>query len=550
MIVMKKKWLIWVILVALTGIYIFFAAPNLNPLYPDGGFFWAVLITIYLAVGLLMNLGVSIKDLFHTHVSVEGLKQKRANKLSLIAIGIVWILYILANVISAPLFNYKAYRDQMDTPVVKEFSSDVQVLDLDQIPVVDKDLARILADRKLGEKPSLGSQVVLGEPTIQNVNGELIWAVPLHHSGFFKWLFNMDGAAGYIVVSATNPQDVRYVEDHKIKIQPDSYLLFDLERRARFSKGLFTGMVDYSFELNDEGEPYWVVSTYHNRWLYSLKEADGVILVNASTGESQRYALEDVPDWVDRVQPEDFIMEQIDNKGEYVKGVFNFSNSGKFRTSPGDAIVYNDGKCYLFTGVTSVGVDQSTIGFYMVDMVTKEASMYQISGATENAAMESAEGKVQDLGYQSTFPLILNVDGQPTYFMTLKDNAGLIKKYAFVSVQDFMLVGVGDTMDAAMKDYRSVVQSQEGSTGIVDEVGETQEISGVIDRIASELSGGSTVYLFTLQGDEAGTIYRGAASLSSELALTQSGDEVSLQLVPSGDKVVEIIEFDNMAIPN
>ena len=547
---MKKKWLVWVILIALTGLYIFIASPNLSPLYADGGFFWAALITVYLGAGLLMNLGVSLKDLSGSRVSVEGIRQKKFGKAALILIGVVWGLYILANIISAPFFNYKAYRDQMDTPIMKEFSSDVQVLDRNQIPVVDKDLARILADRKLGEKPSLGSQVVLGEPTIQNVNGELIWAVPLHHSGFFKWLVNMDGADGYIVVSATNPQDVRYVDDHKIKIQPDSYLLFDLARKARFSGGLFTGMVDYSFELNDEGEPYWVVSTYHNKWLYRLREADGVILVNASTGESERYTLDNVPDWVDRVQPEDFIMEQIDNKGEYVKGVFNFSNSGKFRTSSGDAIVYNDGRCYLVTGITSVGVDQSTIGFYMVDMVTKEASMYQISGATEEAAMDSAEGKVQDLGYRSTFPLILNVDGQPTYFMTLKDNAGLIKKYAFVSVRDYMLVGVGDTMDAAMKDYRSVMQSQSGSTGIADEMGKTEELSGIVDRIASEINGGNTVYLFTLQSDEAGVIYRCAASISSELALTQSGDEVSLQFVPGGEKVIEITGFDNTAIPN
>lgn len=546
---MKKKWLVWVILIALTGLYIFFASPNLNPLYAEGGFFWAALITVYLGAGLLMNLGMTFKDLTGSSISVDGIKQKKFSKAALVIIGVIWALYILANIISAPLFNYKAYRDQMDTPIMKEFSSDVQMLDLNQVPVVDRDLARILADRKLGEKPSLGSQVVLGEPTIQNVNGELIWAVPLHHSGFFKWLVNMDGADGYIIVSATNPQDVRYVDDHKIKIQPDSYLLFDLERKARFSGGLFTGMVDYSFELNDEGEPYWVVSTYKNKWLYRLKEADGVILVNATTGKSERYTLDNVPDWVDRVQPEEFIMNQIDNKGEYVKGVFNFSNSGKFRTSPGDIIVYNGGRCYLFTGVTSVGVDQSTIGFYMVDMVTKEASMYQISGATENAAMDSAEGKVQDLGYRSTFPLILNVDGQPTYFMTLKDNAGLIKKYAFVSVRDFMLVGVGDTMDAAMKDYRSIIKSQ-GSTGIVDEVGEKQTLSGVIDRVASEMSGGSTVYLFTLQGDESGAIYRAAAALSSELALTRSGDEISLQFVPGGDKVIEITGFDNTAIPN
>ncbi|MEG2597323.1 MAG: hypothetical protein RR977_02755, partial [Oscillospiraceae bacterium] len=539
---MKKKWIVWTILVLLTGLYVFFAAPNLNPLYSDGGFFWAALISIYAIVGMLLNLGVSASSFTNGQFPVEDLKRKKSAKVWLIILATIWGLYFLMNIISAPLFHYTAYRDQMKQPVAKEFSSEVQMLDASQVPVVDKELAKILADRKLGEKPSLGSQVVLGDPTIQNVGGELIWAIPLHHSGFFKWFVNMDGADGYIIVSATNPQDVEYVDDYKIKIQPNSYLLFDLERKARFSDGLFTGMVDYSFELDDNRVPYWVVTTYKNEWLYSLKEASGIILINASTGETSRHGLDDVPDWVDRVQPEAFIMNQIDNQGEYVKGVFNFSNSGKFRTSPGDIIVYNNGRCYLFTGITSVGVDQSTIGFYMVDMVTKEASMYQISGATENAAMESAEGKVQDLGYVATFPLILNVDGQPTYFMTLKDNAGLIKKYAFVSVKDFMLVGVGDTMGAAMKDYRALMKSQ-GSQGIAPEVGETKSEKGVVDRIASETIGGNTMYLFTLLEDESKAIYRAAASVSDELALTISGDAVSFGALSNDDNVVEITAF-------
>ncbi|MBR6790013.1 MAG: hypothetical protein IKM31_04000, partial [Oscillospiraceae bacterium] len=525
---MKKKLIGWLLLTLGAAVYAFVRSPNLNPLYHEGAFFWAVLITLYAGVSLAVDIGVHLSG---GQVVIDGEEQRPHIGKGYIALfAAVWAAFILAGVLSTPLFNYKAYRDQMAEPEVREFSAEVQVLDMDQVPVVDKALASILADRKLGEKPSLGSQVYVGEPTIQDVDGELVWAVPLHHSGFFKWLVNMEGADGFIIVSATDPQDVRYVDDYKIRIQPNSYLLFDLHRRVRFSEALFSGIVDYSFELDDTGVPYWVVTTYKNRWIFSLPEADGVVTVNASTGESVRYSMDEVPEWVDRVQPEEFIMDQIANKGEYIKGIFNFSNSGKFRPSPGEIILYNGGKCYLFTGVTSVGVDQSTSGFYMVDMRTKEPIMYQISGATEQAAMASAEGKVQDLGYDSTFPLILNIDGNPTYFMTLKDNAGLIKKYSFVSVRDFMLVGEGDTMAAALGDYREALASS-GPSLIVDNAAQ-QEKTGVVDRIASEVQNGTTVYFLTLQGDSA--IYRANAELGAELSLTAPGDEVTLRF-PEGE---------------
>lgn len=539
---MKKKLIGWLLLTLGAAVYAFIRSPNLNPLYHEGAFFWAVLISLYAGVSLAVDIGVHLSG---GQVVIDGEEQRPHIGKGYIALfAAVWAAFILAGVLSTPLFNYKAYRDQMAEPEVREFGAEVQVLDLDQVPVVDKALASILADRKLGEKPSLGSQVYVGEPTIQNVGGELVWAVPLHHSGFFKWLVNMEGADGFIIVSATDPQDVRYVDDYKIRIQPDSYLLFDLHRRVRFSDALFSGIVDYSFELDDAGVPHWVVTTYKNRWIFALPEADGVVTVNASTGESVRYSLDEVPEWVDRIQPEEFIMDQIANKGEYIKGIFNFSNSGKFRPSPGEIILYNGGKCYLFTGVTSVGVDQSTIGFYMVDMRTKEPVMYQISGATEQAAMASAEGKVQDLDYEATFPLILNIDGNPTYFMTLKDNAGLIKKYSFVSVRDFMLVGEGDTMAAALGDYREALASS-GSSLIVDNAAQ-QEKTGIIDRIASEVQNGSTVYFLTLQGDSA--IYRAAAELGAELSLTAPGDEVTLTFPKGESTLYPLTAFDNLNI--
>ena len=167
----------------------------------------------------------------------------------------------------------------------------------------------------------------------------------------------------------------------------------------------------------------------------------------------ETYAIDQLPEWVDRVQPEDFIMTQLNNKGEYVHGYLNFSDKDKYRTSPGQTIIYNDGSCYLFTGLTSVGADESAIGFVMVDMVTKEPRLYRISGATEMAAQQSAQGKVQQYGYQAAFPLIVNMNGVPTYFMTLKDTEGLIKQYAYVSVEDYQTVAVGESIsEAALMD--------------------------------------------------------------------------------------------------
>ncbi len=534
------------VVIVLLLAYIFFAAPNLNPLYADGAMFWLVLLTaavIGIAVLKFKNPIAEVKDGKGVSFDFNGFPLKWVVGI----LAALWGIYILVHLIFNPLFFWGSYRDQMKEPEVKEFTSEIQTVDLNQIPVVDKELAQTLADKKLGEKPSLGSQVVLGEPTIQTVDGKLVWVVPLHHSGFFKWLANMDGAAGYIVVSATDMKDVQYVDSYKIKIQPDSYFMDDLTRTARFKGGLFDGITDYSFELDDSGHPYWVVTTYKNTCGFSLPEADGVLLVDAQTGETKKCSVEEVPEWIDRVQPEDFIIEQINNKGQYVHGIFNFSNKDKYQASEGSAIIYNGENCYLVTGITSVGVDESTTGFMMVDMVTKEPVLYRIGGATESAAMKSAEGKVQDLGYDASFPIIMNIDGHPTYFMTLKDSARLVKKYTFVSVTDYMTVGIGDTTTQAYEDYKKVMaNTQDTPLGGEEEApAEEKTVTGTVSRINFTVQDGKTVYYLTLT--ETGTqMYMAPIDVSDTLTLTQSGDSVSLTYrVSEGQQTVEVVSFEN-----
>ena len=533
------------VITLLVLLYVFVEAPTLSPLYLDGAIFWAVLITIYVGLNALMKIGEFSFDAEKTQpgqVPFSFSARQKFPKLSAVIIAVPWILIVVVMILCSVFFQWKAYRDQLGEPEIKKFDNEVQAIDVAQIPIVDENLALQLAQKKLGERPALGSQVALYSATIQMVDGELVWVVPLYHSGFFKWLTNLSGTPGYIVVSATNTNDVRYVEGYKIKYHPGSYLLFDITRKVRFGPGLMTGITDYSFELDDEGQPYWAISTYKNSRGFSLPEADGIILLNATTGQMDRYGMDEVPEWVDRVQPEDFVLTQIANRGNYVHGIFNFANKDKYRPSEGHNIVYNNGRCYLFTGLTSVGSDDSAIGFIMVDMVTKEPIMYEMSGATEEAAQRSAEGRVQDLKYRATFPIILNIDSQPTYFMTLKDNIGLIKQYAFVSVTNYSTVGTGESVSAAMRDYENKLRS-DGVTTIGKLGGVVEQLEGTILRISGEYSGGNTVYKFLLS-EKPDIIAESTAG--AELALTQPSDKIQVEYSLSSDGTAEVTSFDNL----
>lgn len=553
-VIKKSKPLAYTVITVLLALYAFSGAVNFNPMYSDGAFFWCVVISAYTLTWCIFKLGGAISLLEsgtipgRARIDLGALKFKAFPKMAKLLLVVPWVLFIGVNVFSMPFFHYKAYRDQLGEASQQVFSSDMQAVDLSQIPIVDKELARKLADKKLGERASLGSQVVLGEPTIQMNNGKLIWAVPLYHSGVFKWLTNLSGTPGYIVVSATNVNDVDYVEGHKIKYQPQSYLMNDVSRHTRFTVAPFSGITDYSFELDDDGVPYWIVTTYKNLRGFALPEATGVIIVNATTGASQKYDLTSVPGWVDRVQPEYFIRRQITNQGEYVHGIFNFADKDKFQPSEGQAVVYNNGRCYLFTGLTSVGNDESAIGFMMVDMVTKKPLLYQMNGATEYAAQGSAQGKVQHLGYYASFPLIINVDSVPTYFMTLKDREGLIKQYALVSVVNYSTVGVGETISQAYRNYQTALRQSNDSSQLLSSSGSEQKLVGTIDRIASQYNGEDTIY-FIILSDYQNKIYTVNSSLSSELALTREGDRVQITYWGDGQNTQPIVEatgFDNL----
>ena len=340
-----------------------------------------------------------------------------------------------------------------------DFTSEVREISYDQIPMLDADSAERLGNRKLGELSDMVSQFeILPTYTQINYQGRPVRVTSLRYGDLIKWLTNREaGLPAYILIDMVT-QDAEVVRlEEGMKYTTAEHFGRNLYRHIRFQYP--TMMFDEPvFEIDEEGTPWWVCSRIVKTiGLFGGTDVNGAVLVNAITGESQYY--EEVPNWVDRVYSYDIIMEQYDYYGMYHNGFLNsmFGQKDVTLTTEGWNYIAIDDDVYMYTGVTSVTSDQSNIGFILSNQRTKETHFYRVAGATERSAMESAQSQVQQMRYAATFPLLLNIAGQPTYFMSLKGDDGLVKMYAMVNVEQYQIVETGQTVAACEASYRQAL---------------------------------------------------------------------------------------------
>ena len=526
----------------------------------DRGFFQFLMVSVLIV--LVVNFLTDVKD-FLSQLSGGGMTvahrdpltgqiifEKRGQKklsfhmekplkygLGLIAILLAWTA--IATVWGLPLFNASRYRDLI-TLTDGDFSADIAEIDMSNIPVVDRDSASRLGDRKLGEMTELVSQFEVADNYTQiNYKGAPYRVTPLVYADPIKWLFNQSsGLPAYITVDMVTQQtDLVWLESG-MKYSPSEYFFRNIDRylRFRYPTKMFD---DVSFEIDDNGIPYWVAPTvtYRVGW-WDGKDIDGAVLVNAVTGECTYYQKEDVPQWIDQLYASDLIITQLDDNGKFQNGYWNsiFGQRNVRRTTYGYNYLAINDDVYLYTGMSSVTADQSNIGFVLVNLRTKETRFYTVPGATEQSAMASAQGQVQHLNYTATFPLLLNISNRPTYFISLKDAAGLVKMYAFVDVEQYQIVGTGQTVDEAKENYRQALNLED-----VEAAPETQAepVTGIISAVESAVVSGNTCYYFTLEGSE--DIYSAPITLSPELPFLQPGDSVTF--VPAEGCPIPVVEW-------
>ena len=354
--------------------------------------------------------------------------------------------------------------------------------------------------------------------------------------GLFKWFSNKDEGIPYYVTidmaAVDKPtEQTQLVElDEGMKYSPSEYFARDLYRHMRFAypTKMFENL---SFEIDDSGAPYWVMSCYdYTIGLFGGKDITGIILVNAVNGEMTYYDISEVPQWIDVAYSAEMLITQADNWGSLKNGFLNsiFVQKNVVVTTDGYNYIAVDDDVWLYTGITSVVADESNIGFILINMRTKEAKTYMINGAEEYSAMGSAEGQVQEKGYTATFPILLNIADRPTYFISLKDEVGLVKLYAYVSVTDYQIVGVADTIQGAEKEYKRML-----GISVTDQplVGETTEYSGVIQKIATAVKNGNSQY-YIMVSDK---IYIADISVSDILPLLSVNDNITFKADDNGN---------------
>lgn len=475
---------------------------------------------------------------------------EKPNKIFFIISGLLLFYIIVFPLLtSLPMFRSESYKNLIGKVADgTKISNHIAPISIDEIRVVDEDLAYLLGEKILGSQPALGSQVELGHFCIQKVGKDLYWVAPLLHSGFFKWMNNQEGTAGYVMVSATNERDVKLVQniagkDIKIKYQHEAFFGSQIERHLYFNGYATVGLTDYTFEIDDYGKPFWVVTKYNKKIGFAGNDASGIVVVDAQTGAMTDYTIANAPKWVDRVQPIDFIEEQLNDWGEYVHGYWNFSNANKLQITEGLTLVYGkDNKSYWYTGLTSVGKEESAVGFVLVDTRTKETTFYKQSGATEIAAQGSAEGKVQEKGYKSSLPIPYNINNIPTYVMTLKDDGGLVKMYAMVAISDYTIVGVGNSMRETLTSFKSAF-NMTGNKLNAASLTNKKVLKSVVTRITNDVKNGNSFYYFTTK--DYPNIFVGSSQISNQLPVTIVGDSIKVSFDIDNEEVIDVSTFEN-----
>ena len=384
-----------------------------------------------------------------------------------------------------------------------DFTVDIEEISYDQIPMLDADSASRLGSRKLGELSDMVSQFEI-LPTYNQINyqGRPVRVTSLRYGDLIKWFTNRtDGLPAYIIIDMVTQEAEVVRLGEGMKYTPAEHFGRNLYRHLRFHYP--TMMFDEPvFEIDEAGIPYWVCSRMVKTiGLFGGTDIQGAVLVNAITGESEYH--EEVPSWVDRVYSSSLIMEQYDFYGQYHNGFINSIFGQKDVTLSTDGYNYiaiND-DVYMYTGVTSVTSDQSTIGFILTNQRTKETHFYKVAGATEYSAMESAQSQVQQMRYEATFPLLLNIADHPTYFMALKGADGLVKMYAMVNVQQYQIVETGQTVAECEANYRQALANAGliGAGEVVVPNGDTHSQQGVVAEIRTAVIDGNTHFYVRME---------------------------------------------------
>ncbi len=527
-----------VVLVLLAAIYYYVALPAIN-IHSSG--FWKFILFILAAATVLFvffhakiqpkNEVVRNKGVRSFALEFKNPKDRVIFRLMMgVVIGAVAI-FLIGSLLSSEIINASKYQSLL-TVETRNFKEDIKEVSYNQIPILDKESAATIGNRVMGTMVDIVSQFEISDMYAQiNYKNKPVRVSPLKYGSLIKWFTNQSsGLPGYVRIDMTTQQAEIVRLSEGIKYSTSDHFGRNIYRHLRFAYPTYI-FDTISFEIDEEGTPYWICPTKkYNIGLFGGVTVGRVVLCNAITGEMTDYDVTKVPQWVDKVYSAELLIELYDYHGTLKHGYFNSILSQKdcLKTTDGYNYMAMNDDVWVYTGVTSVGQDESNVGFVLMNQRTMETRYYTVAGAEEFSAMSSAEGKVQHLNYKATFPLLLNVGGEPTYFMALKDSAGLVKSYAMLNIEKYQTVAIGDTVNECEKNYINMLKNN-GIT--VEDKKEELQIVGTVTKIVPTVIDGNSHYYILL--DNKNEIYDISVKENPSVILVEQGNKVTLTYTKS-----------------
>ncbi len=486
------------LVIVFVAYYITLPAINIH-----SGSFWAFLMFLLVVLIVLSVIRkIRKQDVIIDKSDIKGfIKQAKMVKFLLAVLIVVVLVYIGGSILSSPIVNASKYQKLL-TIEERNFTADITEADYNTIPLLDKESASLLGNRKMGSLVDMVSQFEVADDYTQiNFKDQPVRVTPLVYASGIKWITNQSkGIPAYIKIDMATQNTECVMVEGGIKYSKSEFFNRNLYRHLRFNYPTYIFDNQLFFEIDDAGDPYWICPVKKfNIGLFGGQTIGHVLICNAKTGECTDYKVEDCPQWVDKVYSAELLTQLYDYNGALKHGFLNSVLGQKdcLMSTNGYNYIALEDDVWVYTGVTSVSGDQSNVGFILMNQRTMETRYYKIEGAIEDSAMSSAEGQVQNLGYQATFPLLLNIANEPTYFMALKDAAGLVKKYAMVNVQKYQWVAIGDTIQECEKNYNELLSTN----GIVSQNEEDNKtVSGIVESISPVVLEGNTHYYICLTG--------------------------------------------------
>ncbi len=521
-------------------------------------YLYAVFVVMIYLVLTILSTKVFIRPEYTPYV------RKRA-KIPAIIIGVIAVVGLVGYLCGATFFRAQSYS-QLLTVEEGDFAEDVAEIDFSSVPRLDATSAKNIATRTLGELSDYVSQFVVSSYAAQiNYKNTPVRVNALAYGDVFKWLKNTkEGIPAYIIVDMTTQEgQIVRLENGGMRYTPDEHFNRYLARHLRFQYPTLMFEAP-NLEIDENGQPYWVVPVLDKTiGLFGGADVIGAAVVDAVTGETQLVATEKgnklktescVTDpewqWLDRVYSANILNAQYNYYGKLSGGFINsvIGQEGVKVTSDGYNYLALNDDVYMYTGVTSISSDQSIIGFVLLNQRTKETKYYSVSGALEQTAQTSAQGAVQQYAYKATFPLLLNISGEPTYFMALKDSSELVKMYAMVNVKQSTIVGTGYNLTECTENYAAELKRNGINLDIdVDGMGdeqqggnaeapETKEVSGTVAEIRSVVTGGETYFYIRLQ--EADAFYKVSVANAEKVVLLNVGSAATFTVAADADGAI------------